>query len=225
MALSFSPRVMKNMAMQMSFSHHQSGSSSRYTRLVFAFISNEVTLPTSPEGIHLYLNTCLNNSANDGTFAAGYNQRYILGWFALPASGAQVASKSGNLLTWQGPFNITANETGTIGSVVCFAPTHVVTDGMSVTQGSGGATSTTSGSGLVLTNTSTNSAGAVMIGSGMTSANYNLYAPEYYSSLNFITDSVGTSGTPIVKVNSMTTTQGQVFQMSGFKLRINSLNN
>lgn len=225
MALSFSPRVMKNMAMQMGFTFNQAGSTNRYTRLVFAFISNEVATPTSPEGIHLYLNTCLNNSGNDGTLSAGHNQRYILGWFALPSSGAQDASKSGNLLTWQGPFNITANETGTIGSVVCFAPTHLVTNGISVNQGDGGATSSTSGSGLVLTNTVSTSVGSVMIGSGMTSASYNAYAPEYYSSLNFITDSVGTSGTPIVKVNSMTTTQGQVFQMSGFKLRINSLNN
>ncbi len=224
MALSFSPRVMKNMAAQMGFNNYNSSSTDRYTRLVMLFISNQVAIPTNEDGIHWYLNTCLNNSANDGTFSAGYNQSFVLGWYVFPTGSQMASTITNNLVSWDGPFNITATNTGTIGSVVCIAPTHTVTDGLSGTGGAGGATSTTSGSGLVLSNTSTNGAGSVMISSGMTSANYTLYAPEYYSSLNFITDSVATTGSPVVKVSSMTTTAGSVFQLSGFKLRINSLN-
>lgn len=224
MALSFSPRVMKNLAQQMVFTVHQSGTTTRYTRLAFVFVKNTVAIPTDDAGIYNYLNTCLNNSAYGGTGGAGANQSNILGWVCLGANQASISNQNNNLASWTTSTTVTAVNSGTIGSVICLAPTQGVTDGMSVTQGSGGATATTTGSGLVLTNTATDSAGSIMIGSGITSANFNSYSPEYFSSFNFITDSVGTSGTPVVKVSTMDVTAGTNFQMLGFKLRINSFN-
>ena len=71
MAISFSPRVRRNLAQQMAFSHRWSGSAgNRYAVQCLLLISNEVAIPSDPSQLFNYLNTCLNNSANDGTGGA-----------------------------------------------------------------------------------------------------------------------------------------------------------
>ena len=71
MAISFSPRVRRNLAQQMAFSHRvSSATSSRYSIQALLLISNEVAVPTQSSELFNYLNTCLNNSPHDGTAGA-----------------------------------------------------------------------------------------------------------------------------------------------------------
>lgn len=225
MAISFSPRVRRNLAQQMAFSHRvSSATSSRYSIQALLLISNEVAVPTQSSELFNYLNTCLNNSPHDGTAGANWNQQYILAYRIITTTEAATMMQTGTAVQLTTPWNMVVNNSGTIGSAMMVGITSTSTSGLSLTNNSGGA-STTYGS--VLPNLDTNRAdseGSIMMSKACTLTNYNLYAPECYSSFNFITDSVAITGTPFVKVSSMTTTIGQSLQLTGFKIRLNNFN-
>lgn len=225
MAISFSPRVRRNLAQQMAFSHRWSGSAgNRYAVQCLLLISNEVAIPSDPSQLFNYLNTCLNNSANDGTGGADWNQRYVLAHRVISTTEAAQMNQTGTLVQLTTPWNMVVNASGTIGSAIMLCPTHMSTNnGLSLVTNVGGA-GTAFNSTFPLDANSTTSSGGIMLSKAMTAANYAAYAGDYYSSFNFITDSIATSGTPVIKVSSMTTTVGQSLQLTGFKIRLNNLN-
>ena len=225
MAISFSPRVRRNLAQQMAFSHRvSSATSSRYSIQALLLISNEVAVPTQSSELFNYLNTCLNNSPHDGTAGANWNQRYILAFRIITTTEAATMMQTGTAVQLTTPWNMIVNNSGTIGSAMMVGITQNSSNGLSLSNNVGGATTSYS---VVLPNLDTNktdSEGSIMMSRACNLANYNVYAPECYSSFNFITDSVATTGTPFVKVSSMTTTIGQPLQLTGFKIRLNNFN-
>jgi hypothetical protein len=225
MAISFSSRVRRNLAQQMAFSHRvSSATSSRYSIQALLLISNQVAVPTQSDQLFNYLNTCLNNSPHDGTAGANWNQQYILAYRIITTTEAATMMQTGTAVQLTTPWNMVVNNSGTIGSAMMVGITQESSNGLSLSNNVGGATTSYS---AVLPNLDTNRAdseGSIMMSKACTLANYNLYAPECYSSFNFITDSVATSGTPFVKVSSMTTTIGQPLQLTGFKIRLNNFN-
>lgn len=225
MAISFSPRVRRNLAQQMAFSHRAvNTTSNKFSIQALLLISNEVAVPTQSDQLFNYLNTCLNNSAYDGTGGANWNQRYVLAYRIITSTEATTMMQTGTAVQLTTPWNMVVNNSGTIGSAMMVGITNTSSSGLSLTNNSGGASTAF---GAVLPNLDTNrtdSEGSIMMSKACTLANYNLYAPECYSSFNFITDSVATTGTPFVKVSSMTTTIGQPLQVTGFKIRLNNFN-
>lgn len=225
MAISLSPRVRRNIAQQMTISHRYSTTSSnKYSIQCLLLISNEVPVPTQSNQIYNYLNTCLNNSAYGGTSGANYNQRYVLAYRPITTTEARTMNQTGTLVQLTTPWNMIVNASGTIGSAIMLGVTYTTSTGLSLTNNSGGASTALSASGFPLDANSATGTGGVMLSKAMTQANFDAYAPEYFSSYNFITDSIATSGTPFIKVSSMTTTVGQSLTVSGFKVRINNLN-
>lgn len=224
MAISFSPRVRRNLAQQMAFSHRILGTTSnKYSFQALLLISSEVAVPTQSDQLFNYLNTCLNNSAHDGTSGANWNQQYILAYRIISSTEAATMMQTGAAVQLTTPWNMVVNNSGTIGSAMMVGITHTSSSGLSLINNSGGAATASA----VIPNLDTNrtdSQGSIMMSKACTLANYNLYAPECYSSFNFITDSVATTGTPFVKVSSMTTTIGQPVQLTGFKIRLNNFN-
>lgn len=224
MAISFSPRVRRNIAQQMAFSHRIANTTNnKYSIQALLLISNQVSVPTQPNELFNYLNTCLNNSAFDGTGGANWNQQNVLAYRIITATEAATMMQVGTAVQLTTPWNMVVNNSGTIGSAMMVGITNTSSTGLSLVDNSGGAASAFS----VLPNLDTNrvdSMGSIMMSKACTSANYDLYAPECYSSFNFITDSVSTTGTPFVKVSSMTATVGQSLQLTGFKIRLNNFN-
>lgn len=222
MAISFSPRVRRNLAQQMSFSHRWTASSpNRYSVQCLMLISNQVSVPTNPSQLLPYLKSCLNNSGNDGS-TADENNVNVLAYRFFSGTEASALNQSGTLFSSTAAWTMTVNAAGTIGSAIMFTPTWS-TNGMSLSNNVGGAANTFASTQPLDINTATGS-GGIMLSKAMTQVNYDLYAPEYYSSFNFITDSIATSGTPFVKVSSMSTTVGQSFTVNSIKIRINNFN-
>lgn len=220
MAISFSPRVRRNLAQQMSFSHRATSTPNRYSVQCLFLISNQVTVPTSSAGLFDYLKLCLNNSGHDGGTG---NSGNVLAHRLITQSEVATLNQAGTLFSLNTNWNMVVNASGTIGSAIMFTPTWNCTDGMSLTSNANGAASTW-GSTFPLDNGSTTGVASLMIPGNITEANYTAFTPEYYSSFNFITDSIATSGTPFIKVSSMTTTVGQSLTLNGFKIRINNFN-
>lgn len=226
MAISFSPRVRRNLAQQMAFSHRYSSgtTSNKYSLQALLLISSEVSVPTQSDQLFNYLNTCLNNSAFDGTSGANWNQQYVLAYRIITSTEAATMMQVGTAVQLTTPWNMVVNNSGTIGSAMMVGITNTSSTGLSLTNNSGGATTAWSGGPPNLDTNRTDSMGSIMMSKAVTSTNYNAFAPECYSSFNFITDSVSTTGTPFVKVSSMTTTVGQPLQLTGFKIRLNNFN-
>lgn len=222
MAIAFSPRVRRNLAQQMCFSHRWIASSAnRYSVQCFMLISDQVSVPTNSSELFPYLKSCLNNSGHDGS-TGNTNIGNVLAYRFLSGTEAAALNQNGTLFSTTSAWTMTVNAAGTIGSAIMFTPTWS-TNGMSLVDNVAGTGNTFAASQLLDINSATGS-GGIMLSKAMTEANYNIYAPEYYSSFNFITDSIATSGTPFVKVSSMTTTVGQSFTVDSIKIRINNFN-
>lgn len=223
MAISFSPRVRRNLAQQMSFSHRIISTTNRYSGLCLLLISDQVPVPTNNSELFPYLNACLNNSGFDGN-TPNTNKNNVLAYRLVGAAQAATLTQAGTLFSLTTNWDMVVTTSGTIGSAIMISPTWNCTDGLSLVNGTGGAASTWSGTTFPLDIGNTTGAGSIMIPNTITEANYNTFTPEYYSSFNFITDSIATSGTPFIKVSSMTTTVGQALTLNSIKIRINNFN-
>lgn len=226
MAIALSPTVVNNLMRQVSFTHAMvAHSTQKYSRLVFAFISNSVAVPTNKTELTDYLISVMNNSSNDGQ-TAGANKNNILAFAYVSLSDMSKVQHTDNLFSITSPITCVVNASGTIGSMIVFAPTHGINQnsGVSLTSGSGAVSLFTTATPSLDNGTSSNGADTIMIPSTISAANYNAFHSEMYSSFNFITDSISTTGTPIVKVSSMTTSVGTSFQLSSLQLRFSSLN-
>jgi hypothetical protein len=184
-------------------------------------ISDQVSVPTNSSELLPYLKSCLNNSGHDGS-TGNTNIANVLAYRFFKAAEASLLNQNGTLFSSTAAWTMTVNAAGTIGSAIMFVPTWS-TNGMSLSDNVGGSGNIFASTQPLDINSATGS-GGIMLSKAMTEANYNLYAPEYYSSFNFITDSVATSGTPFIKVSSMTTTVGQSFTVDSMKIRINNFN-
>ena len=187
MAISFSPRVRRNIAQQMTFSHRWSTTASnRYAVQCLLLISNQVSVPSDPSQLFTFLNTCLNNSANDGTAGANVNQQYVLAYRPITTTEQALMNQTGTLVQLTTPWNMIVNASGTIGSAIMICPTHSSTNnGLSLATNVGGAGTPLIGSFPLDANSATGN-GGVMLSKAMTSANYTSFAGDYYSSFNFI---------------------------------------
>lgn len=226
MAISLSPTVVNNMMRQVSFTHAMvANSTQKFSRLVFAFVSNTVAVPTTKTELTDYLISVLNNSSNDGQ-TAGANKNNILAFAYISVADMSKVQHTDDLFKIASPITCTVNAAGTIGSMICFAPSHGINQnsGVSLTSGSGAISLFSSATPVLDNGSSTNGSETIMIPSTITSSSYTSFHSEMYSSFNFITDSIATTGTPIVKVSSMTTSIGTAFQLSSLNLRFSSLN-
>lgn len=237
MAISFSPRVRRNLAQQMAFSHRITTTTpDKYSLQALLLISSEVSVPTQSDQLFNYLNTCLNNSAFDGTSGANWNQQYVLAYRIITSTEAATMMQVGTAVQLTTPWNMVVNNSGTIGSAMMVGITNTSSTGLSLTNNSGAASSAFS----VLPNLDTNrtdSMGSIMMSKAVTSTNYNAFAPECYSSFNFITDSVSTTGTPFVtgsigtlgsgadlEIADKNIVAGQQYKSFGFNFYVPSIN-
>lgn len=223
MAISFSPRVRRNLVQQMAFSHRIVSTTNRYTGLCLLLISDQVPVPSNSSELFPYLNACLNNSGFDGNIA-NTNKNNVLAYRLVTATEAATLTQSGTLFSLTTDWNMVVTTSGTIGSAIMISPTWNCTNGLSLQNNIGGAASTWSGTTFPLDIGNTTGAGSIMVPSTITESNYTTFTPEYYSSFNFITDSIAVTGTPVIKLSSMTTTVGQPLTLDSIKIRINNFN-
>ena len=133
MAISFSPRVRRNLAQQMAFSFRYSSgtSSNRYSLQALLLISSEVSVPTQSDQLFNYLNTCLNNSAFDGTSGANWNQQYVLAYRIITSTEAATMMQVGTAVQLTTPWNMVVNNSGTIGFAIMVGITNTSSTGLS----------------------------------------------------------------------------------------------
>lgn len=216
MALQVSSRVIKNTAAQICLGMENDTSSGSYSRLVIAFIRNDVPIPTNSSEIYNYLNTSLNHSNYGGAMTT--NEGYVLAAYTFPDLNVYLQfgqlSSDPKVVSYVGPTSITAKQTGTVGSIIVYAPN----------QNTGGYGYAYVGNPLANTSTGANMTNTVMP-TGISSSTYNAYAPQWFKGFSFCTDSVGgTDSSASVKLSTLDLVQGQSFTFHSIGVKLSSFN-
>lgn len=216
MALQFSSRVTKNLAAQI-IAGRGNDPYNLAARLVIAFIKNTVSVPTNSASMFSYLNSCLNFSAYGGTTGAGANVPNLLGYYYLPATNSALAlQQSGSIINYVGPTTITALQSGTIGSIIIYAPStnlnNTTEPYIATTKG-------------MVADVSGNDLTSYALPIGTANSTYSEYSPVWFNGVSLITDSVGiANSSSVAKFSSLTTVQGQTFTLNSISVKVSSFN-